>query len=64
MVHTVELGEVPTRYLADDIVEGWFEEGAGGLRDGVLQLEESVTEAELGSDEGQGLACGFACKSR
>ena len=39
VVHAVELGEVPTRNLANDIVEGRFKEGAGGLGDGVFQFK-------------------------
>jgi len=45
VVDAVELGEVPTRNLADDVIEGGLEEGAGGLGNGVLELEQSITQS-------------------
>ena len=64
LVNTTELGEVPSGNLADYIVEGWLEEGAGGLGHGVLQLKEAIPHAQLGSDECQGIARGLAGKCR
>ena len=55
----MELREVPTGNLTHHIVEGGLEEGTGGLGDGVLQFEQTVTQAQLGSDESQGIACGL-----
>ena len=58
-VNTTELAEVPTGYLAHYIVEGWLEEGGGGLGDRVLQVEESVAETEFGCNKGERIARGF-----
>ena len=63
-VYATELTEVPTRYLTYDIVDGGFEEGGGNLGHGVLQVEEAIAQANLGSHEGQGEACSLGCKGR
>ena len=42
--HTLELGEVPARDLADHVVQRRFEKGRGGLGDGILQLKEAVAQ--------------------
>ena len=62
-VNTTELAEVPTGYLAHHIVEGWLEEGRGGLGDRVFQVEESVAETEFGCNKGERIARGFRCQS-
>lgn len=38
-----ELGQIPFRDLANDVVEGRLEAGSGGLGDGVRELGESPT---------------------
>ena len=63
-VYTMELSEVPTWYLADDIVEGRFEEGARSLCDRVLQVEETIAKSEFGSHEGEWVTCGLRGKGR
>ncbi len=57
--HAVELAEVPAGYLADDVVESRLEEGRGRFGHGVLEVKESVAQAELGGHEGQGIAGGL-----
>ena len=57
LVHTVELREVPTGYLANHIVEGWFEKCRGSLRHRILQFEESVAHTQFGSYKSQGITC-------
>ena len=60
----MELGEIPTRNLNDHVVEGGLEEGAGGLRHRVLQVEEAVAKTQFGSNESQGIAGGLAGECR
>ena len=60
----MELREVPAGNLADHVVEGRFEEGRGGLGDGVLEFEEPVAHAQLGGHESQGIAGGLAGERR
>ena len=62
--HALEFGEIPAGYLADHVVEGRLEEGGGGLGHGVLELEQAVAEAELGGDEGEGIAGRLGCQRR
>ena len=54
--HTVELAQIPTRDLADHIIESRFEESACRLRHRVFQVEQAVTQSQLGSDERQWIA--------
>ena len=64
LVHAVELAEVPARYLAHYVVQRGLEEGRGSLGNGVLQVEQTVAQAQLGSHEGQRIARGFRGQSR
>ena len=59
---TVEFGEVPARNLADNVVKSRLEECRSGLGDGILQVEEAITQTELGCDKGQRVACGLRCQ--
>ena len=59
LVHSTELAQVPTWNLAHHIVERWLKECRSGLGDGVLQFEESISDAQLGGDEGQGITRGL-----
>ncbi len=59
-IDAAELAQVPTGNLADDIVDGGLEEGRRGLGDGVLQVEESIAEAQLAGYEGKRIARGLA----
>ena len=63
-VYATELTEVPTRYLTYNIVDGGLEERGGNLGYRVLQVEEAIAQANLGSHEGQGEACSLGCKGR
>ena len=60
----MELAEIPSRNLADHIVEGRFEECRGHFGHRVAQVEQSEAEAELGGHECQGIAGGFRSESR
>ena len=60
----MELGEIPARYLAHDVVQCRFEEGGGRLCHRILQFEEPVAQSELGGDERQRIACGLRCQCR
>ena len=53
LIHTMELGQIPTRYLADHIVKGRFKECRSGLCYRVFQFEEAVAHTQLGSHESQ-----------
>ena len=64
VVHAVELGKVPTGNLAYHIVKSGFEEGAGGFGDRVLQLEQTIPQAQLGSHKCQRIASSLAGQSR
>ena len=64
LIDAVELREVPTGNLTDHIVEGGFEESAGGLRHGVLQFEQPIAHAELGSNKSQRIARGLRRQGR
>lgn len=59
-----EFFQIPTRNLDDTIVQRWLEACRGFLRDGVFNLVERDTQAEFGSDEGEGVACRFRCECR
>ena len=59
LVYAAKFAQVPTWYLADNVVEGGFEECAGGLCYRVFQFEKSVTHAQLGRNESQRIACGL-----
>ena len=50
-LHTVELCQIPTGNLTHHVVEGGLEEGAGGLRDRVLQFKQAIAESQFGSHE-------------
>ena len=60
----MELTQVPTRDLADYIIQGWLKEGTGGFRHGVLQVEQAVAQAQLRCHEGQGIAGRLGSQSR
>ena len=62
--HASELRQVPTRNLANDIVEGRFEECAGGPGDRVFQFEQSVSKCKFGGNESQWVACRLAGQCR
>ena len=51
--YSVEFTQVPTRDLADYIIQGRLKEGTGGFGNGVLQIEQAVTQSQLGGYEGQ-----------
>ena len=59
---SMELAQVPARYLADNIVKRRFKESRGGLGDGVLQVEESVAESEFGGHECQRITGSLGCQ--
>ena len=59
LVYAAKFAQVPTWYLADNVVEGGFEESTGGLCYRVFQFEKSVTHAQLGRNESQRIACGL-----
>ena len=63
-VHAVEFAEVPARDLADDVVERGLEEGGRGLRDAVLELEQTQAQAEFGGHESQRVAGGLRGQGR
>ena len=56
-IYATELGQVPTRNLADYIVECRFKESRGSLGNAVVEFEESVAHTEFGSHESQRIAC-------
>ena len=62
--HAVELGEVPARNLADNIVKGRLEEGRGLPCHGILQVKQPVSETELCGHESERIAGGLGCKGR
>ena len=43
----MELAQIPTRYLANHIVQSRFEESACGLCYGVVQVEQTIAQAEF-----------------
>ena len=47
----MELAQIPTRNLADYIVDRGLKEVCCGLGDGVLKLVQVVTQAQLASHE-------------
>ena len=51
----LELAQIPSRHLGDDVIEGGFEVGSSGLGDGVGQLRKSVSETNLRGSVGQGI---------
>ena len=64
LVYAVKLAEVPARYLAHHVVQRGLEEGRGSLGNGVLQVEQSVAQAQLGGHKCQRIAGSFRRQSR
>ncbi len=64
LVYATELAEVPTRNLADYIVERRLKECACCLGDGVLQLEKSVAHTKFCCHKGKRITGCLGCKSR
>ena len=60
----LELAQVPARYLADDIVERRLEAGRRALGHVVLQLVQTVAEAELRGYERERVAGGLGRQRR
>ena len=61
-LNTVELGEVPTWNLDYDIVKSGLEECRGCLSYRVLQVEETITQSELGCNKCQRITGGLRCQ--
>ena len=59
LVYATKFGKVPTGNLAHDIIKGRFEEGRGGLGDGVLQFKQAVTHTQFGGHESQRITRGL-----
>ena len=57
--HSVEFRKVPARNLAHYIVQGRLKEGRSGLGHGVFQLEQPVSQTELGGHESQRISGGL-----
>ena len=60
----MEFTQIPARNFANHIVEGRLEERAGRLRYRVLQVEETVAQAQLCGDKRQRVARRFRSQSR
>ena len=52
----LELGQIPSGNLGDDVVKRRFEVGGGGLGDSVGELRKGVAETDLGGSVGQRVA--------
>jgi len=52
----LELGQIPTGDLGDDVIERRLEVGGGGLGDGIRELGQGVAKSDLGSRVSQGVA--------
>lgn len=63
-LHTSELVQIPSRDLGNDVIERRLEAGRGGLGDGVTDLRERNTQAELGSDESDRVSGGLGGEGR
>lgn len=59
MTDAIELLEVPTRNLDDDIVQARLETGARHLSHGILDFIERDAETQLCSDESQRVSSRF-----
>ena len=57
--HPIELLQVPSRNLDNDIVERGFEARRSDFGNRVLDLVQGDSEAELGSDESEGVTGGL-----
>ena len=57
--HAVELAQVPTRNLADHIVQRRLEKRRRSARNGIFQLEQAVAQTEFRSDERKRVAGRF-----
>ena len=51
-----ELGEIPARKLAHQVIQSRLEERGGAARNAVGDLGERIAERELGGDVGEGIA--------
>ena len=60
----MEFREVPTRNLTYHVVECGLKEGTRGLSHRVLQFKESITHAQFGSYESQGITRSLRGQSR
>lgn len=61
---TVELLEIPTRNLHNNIVQTWFEACSRDLGDGVPDFVQGDVETQLGGDKGKRVSGCFRGKSR
>ena len=57
--HPLELLEIPSRNLDDDVIQTRLEAGGSVLGDRVLDLVERNVESELGGDESERVSSGF-----
>ncbi|EJX09160.1 hypothetical protein EVA_02729 [gut metagenome] len=62
-VYTTELAQVPSWQLTYNIVQCWFKECGSSLGNRVLQIEETVTQAQLGSNESEWIASSLRSQS-
>ena len=60
----LEFTEVPTRNLADNVVEGRFEAGGCAFGHGIFQFVQTVTKTQLGGNECQRITGRFRSEGR
>lgn len=63
-LHVLELGQIPTGDLGDDVIQRRLEVGAGGLCNRVGKLGERVAETNLGSSVCERVTGSLGSKSR
>ena len=63
-IYTVEFTQIPTWNLTYNIIQCRFKESGSSLGYRVLQVEESVTQSQFGSNKGQRITSCFRCQSR
>src|SRR5262249_49242530 len=59
---TLELGKIPPRHLAHELVESWLKEGGRAPRDAVRDIGQCAAERKLRCDVGQWVASRLAGK--
>ena len=62
--YPLEFGQIPTRNLAHDVIQGRFKEGRSGLGHGILQVKETVAQAQFRCHKGQRITGRLRCQGR
>ena len=60
----MELAQIPAWYFTYHIVQSRFEECAGGLCHGILQIKQTVTQTKFGGNKSKRITCSLGSQCR